>query len=203
MKTKLGLSVVVTMCFVMLLACSSVFGQKALPTPSATPIAVRGMPPEEWGDEEFAKGEYDSAMFSYRLQWASWGAGTNEAVAETQSNRERLVGKMSKVLAKLSKPPTIPDNAVLHGQKAASFLDKAESMADARKAVAEYQEAVNSAPWVFEYQYGLSLALAVTDQFKTALNYAHIAKILSQTDTDRQSALKLQAKIEAEIEMPD
>ena len=109
---------------------------------------------------------------------------------------------MGKVLSKMTKPPEIPDGAVLHGQKGASFVEKAESLAEGRKAIAEYQDAVNSAPWVFEYQYGLALALGSNRQYKTALNYVRIAKILAQNDKDRQSAIKLQARIEAEIEMP-
>lgn len=202
MTGKLGSALVVTTCFIMFLACS-VLGQKTLPTPSATPIAVRGMSPEEWGDEASAAGKYESAMRNYSQQWLSWAAGYGEAAPETQIHRERLAGKMSKALAKLSKPPEIPDRAVLHGQKGASFLDKAKSVAEGRKSVAEYQDAVNSAPWVFEYQYGLAVTLWITNQYKVATNYARIAKILATNDKDRQSALKLQAEIEAEIEMPD
>ena len=201
MTKRFGSLLLLTTCFVIFLA-GGIFGQNTLPSPSMTPIPVRGLPPEEWGDEAFAAGKYETAISNYRQQWVSWAAGYSEGNAETQTHRERLAGKMSKALAKLSKPPVVPDGAVLHGKKGAVFLGKAETLAEGKKAIAEYQDAVNAAPWVFEYQYGLALALAGNRQYKIAINYTNIARMLAQNDKDRQSALKLQGEIEAEIEMP-
>ena len=171
--------------------CASCLGQ----------VAVRATTPEQAGDEKAAAGEYAGAIALYQKQWISCAAGINEGNAETQATRERLAEKLGNTLTKYQKSPVLSDETELYALKGAAFVKNAKSPADYEKAVKEFQDAVNGAPWMFDYQFNLAVALKSAGQFKTALGYAKVAKLLAQTDKDRHDALALRAEIEAAGEM--
>ena len=198
MKTKIRL--IVALAFIG--ASLGVYSQ-TLPAPSSTPIAIRATTPEQAGDEKAAAGEYAGAIALYQKQWISCAAGINEGNAETQATRERLAEKLGNTLTKYQKSPVLSDETELYALKGAAFVKNAKSPADYEKAVKEFQDAVNGAPWMFDYQFNLAVALKSAKQFKFALGYARVAKLLAQTDKDRHDALGLRAEIEAAGEMAD
>lgn len=168
---------------------------------SPTPAVIRGMTPEESGDEKMARGNYESALWDYS-RWGGYSAGfADENNPDTQAYRERLVRKITAVLAKMDKPPAIPENAEFHAQKGAAFVKLAKTPADFAKAVKEFQDAVNIAPWVFDYHFNLAVAYKLAGQFKSALNSLNLAKLLAPSDKDRRDMNGLRAEIEAAQEM--
>lgn len=168
---------------------------------SPTPAVIRGVTPEKAGDEEMADGNYESALRYYSM-WGGYSVGlTNEYDPETQPYRERLLRKITAVLAKMVKPPAIPENAEFHARKGAAFIKLAKVPADFAKAVKEFQYAVNIAPWVFDYHFNLAVAYKLAGQFKPALNSLNLAKILAPSDKDRRDINGLRAEIEAAQEM--
>lgn len=168
---------------------------------SQEPIHIRNMTPEQWGDERMAAGRYDSALRDYAQQWVTLSAGFNENVPETQVTRERIVGKMAQALSKLGRPPAVVEYSEFHAQKGAAFVKLAKTPADYAKAVKEFQDAVNHAPWVFDYHYNLAVAYKLAGQFKLALNSLSLAKLLAPGDGDRRDINRLRAEIEAAQEL--
>ena len=198
MKIKITLAIALTS----LIASISNYAQ-TLPAPSTTPIKIVATSPEESGDKEMQNGKFDAAIASYRQQWASYAAGFAEGNVETQGARERLSEKMGKALSNLTKAPTISEETELHALKGAEFVKQAKAPADFEKAVKEFQDAVNGAPWMFDYHFNLAVALKSATKYKIALGYAKLAKLLAQNDKDRRDALGLRAEIEAAQEMAD
>ena len=190
----------IVLLFVLLTALGAAYAQ-SLPQPTATPIAVRATTPEQSGDEKMAAGQYADAIFYYKTQWASFMVGRNEGDPDTLAARERLVGKMAAAVGKLDKAPAIPENAEFSGQKGTAFVKLAKTPADFARAVKEFQDAVNLAPWVFDYHFNLAVAYKSAEQFKLALNSLMLAKLLAPNDNERRDALKLRAEIEAAQEM--
>jgi tetratricopeptide (TPR) repeat protein len=177
---------------------------QSMPQPTSTPIVVRATTTEQAGDEKIAAGQFADAIFYYKTQWASFMVGRNDGDADTLAARERLVAKMAAAVVKLDKPLTIPENAEFSAQKGAAFINLAKTPADSSnfpKAVKEFQEAVNLAPWVFNYHFNLAVAYKSDGQFKLALNSLALAKLLAPNDNERHDALKLRAEIEAAQEM--
>lgn len=160
-------------------------------------VPVTATSPEQSGDSKMASGDFAGAVKDYSQQWISWMAGKAEDDPETQKNRERLAEKLSKAIAKLSALPAVSDDTKLHAQKGAAFVKLAKSQAEFEKAVAEFQEAVNLAPWNYNYQFNLSVALKSAGHLKTALGFAKVAKLLAQNDNERDDAIALRAEIEA------
>ncbi len=171
------------------------------PNAFSQPVVVRASTPEQAADEKLAAGEYAGAISLFKTQWISCAAGMNEGNADTQATRERLGEKMANAVAKMTSRPAISDETELHALKGAAFVKNAASAGDFEKAVKEFQDAVNGAPWMFDYQFNLAVSLKSAKQFKFALGYAKVAKLLAQTDKDRHDALALRAEIEAAGEM--
>jgi len=169
-----------------------------------SPVQVRPATPEQSGDEKMAAGQFADAVFYYKTQWSTFMVGRNDSDADTLMARERLAGKMAAALAKIDKPPAIPDEAEFHGQKGRAFVELAKTPADFGnfpKAVKEFQDAVNLAPWVFNYHFNLAVAYKSAGQFNMASNSLKLAKALAPNDGDRRDTLKLRAEIEASQEM--
>ena len=190
----------IALLFLLLTSLGAVYAQ-SLPLPTATPIAVRATTPEQSGDEKMAAGQYADAIFYYKTQWASFMVGRNDGDVDTLVARERLIGKMAAGVAKMDKPLAIPENAEFSAQKGAAFVKLAKTPADFAKAVKEFQEAVNLAPWIFDYHFNLAVAYKSAEQFKLALTSLVLAKLLAKNEDERRDALKLRAEIEAAQEM--
>lgn len=137
-------------------------------------------------------------------EWASVKVGSKDSDAETLAARERLASKMAAVVARMAKPPAIPEEAEFHATKGAAFFKLAKTPADAAnfpKAVKEYQDAVNLAPWIFNYQFNLAVAYTKAGQFNIASSSLKLAKALAATDDERRATLNQRAEIEAAQEM--
>lgn len=168
---------------------------------SQEPIHVRASTPEQLGDMHMASGEYDAALRDYAQQWVSVAAGFSENAPETQTFRERIVGKMAQALARMDKRPAATEYSEFHSRKGFTFIKFAETRADFAKAIKEYQAAVNQSPWVFIYHFQLAVAYQATGQFKFALNSLSLASLLASTDKNRRDVNGLKAEIEAMQEM--
>lgn len=171
---------------------------------SPAPIVIRALTMEESGDKDMARGRYESALWSYSM-WGGYsdlGSYENDPnMQEMQAYRERLTGKMIAALAKMSKPPAIPETAEFRARKGAAFVKLAKTPADYAKAVKEFEWAASMAPWVFDYRFNLAVAYKLAEQFKAALNSLKLAKLLAQSDKDRRDINGLRAEIEAAQEM--
>lgn len=182
--------------FTLLALTASAYAQSQ----SIQPFVVRGMSMEEAGDKKMAEGSYESALWHYS-KWGAFSAGFGEDNPDTHAYRERLVGKMAAVIAKMAKPPVIPEYSEFHAQKGAALVKLAKTPADFAKAVKEFQDAVNQAPWVFNYHFNLAVAYKLAGQFKFALNSLNLARLLVPSDKDRRDMNGLRAEIEAAQEM--
>lgn len=164
------------------------------------PLVVRNRTTEQAGDDHLAAGEYGEAIFLYSLQWASVAAGLREG-PETETYRQRLVGKMAAAVAKLDKPRAIPESSEFHAQKGTTLFKLATTPEAFAKVVKEFQDAVNQAPWVFSYHYNLAVAYKYSGQLKFALNSLNLARLLAPNESDRRDSNALRAEIEAKQEM--
>ena len=163
--------------------------------------AIKPTTPEQSGDENAAAGKHAEAIAQYKTAWLGWFIGRNEADADLRSAHERLAGKMGATLAKMTTRPTIPEDADFHAQKGAAFVKLAKTPLDFLKAAGQFQEAVNGAPWVFDYHFNLAIAHKSAGQFKDALYSLSLAKLLAANEKDRRDANALRAEIEAAQEM--
>lgn len=166
----------------------------------AQPVTPRALTPEQNGDEAAAAGKYNDAINSYKQQWQSCPAGTGDGNAECETLRDRLTTKMGAALAKLSTPPAVMEDADFHAAKGRAFL-KPDSKVPVEKAVKEFQDAVNLAPWLYDLQFNLAIALKSASQFKNALVYCKYARNLAQSDDDRRNTTALRGEIEAASEI--
>lgn len=164
---------------------------------SPTPAVIRPMTVEESGDEKMARGRYESALSDYGMGVFSSDANSSD----TQAYPERLVGKIVAIIAKMPKPPAIPEKAEFHARKGAAFIKLAKSPADFAKSVMEFRSAIGLAPWVFDYYFNLAVAYKLAGQFKAALNSLNLAKLLAPSEKDRRDVNGLRAEIEAAQEM--
>jgi tetratricopeptide (TPR) repeat protein len=169
--------------------------------PAATPIVI--MSEEGWCNKFYNEGKYDEAWPHCAGSFGSllYTFGKTENRVSLQANQESRIERLAVILSKLSKTPTIPDDAVLHAQKGIGFTQAAKSPADFAKAIKEFQYALNSAPWVFDYYFNLASVFNAAGQFKDALNILALAKILAANDEDRKDVISLRAKIEVAQEM--
>ena len=163
--------------------------------------AIKPTTPEQSGDENAAAGKHAEAIAQYKTAWLGWFIGRNEADADLRSAHERLAGKMGATLAKMTTRPTIPEDADFHAQKGAAFVKLAKTPLDFLKAAGQFQEAVNAAPWVFDYHFNLAVAHKSAGQFKDALYSLSLAKLLAANEKDRRDANGLRAEIEAANEI--
>ncbi|MBK7392803.1 MAG: hypothetical protein IPI64_05795 [Chloracidobacterium sp.] len=163
--------------------------------------AIKPTTPEQSGDENAAAGKYAAAIDQYKTAWLGWFIGRNEADADLRSAHERLAGKMGTTLAKMTSPPVPSEDADFHAQKGAAFVKLAKTPLDFLKAASQFQEAVNGAPWVFDYHFNLAVAYKSAGQFKDALYALSLAKLLTANEKDRRDANALRAEIEAAQEI--
>ncbi|MBK8303479.1 MAG: hypothetical protein IPK98_08830 [Chloracidobacterium sp.] len=164
-------------------------------------VTVHPVTPEQSGDENAAAGKYAAAIDQYKTAWLGWFIGRNEADADLRSAHERLAGKMGAALAKMTSPPIPSEDADFHAQKGAAFVKLAKTPLDFLKAASQFQEAVNGAPWVFDYHFNLAVAYKSAGQFKDALYSLSLAKLLAANEKDRRDANALRAEIEAAQEI--
>ncbi len=167
---------------------------------SAQVVTPRSLTPEQNGDENAAAGKYNDAINLYKQQWQSCPAGAGDGNADCETLRDRLTTKMGGVLAKLSTPPAVMEDADFHAAKGRAFL-KPDSKVPVEKAVKEFQDAVNLAPWLYDLQFNLAIALKTASQFKTAIVYAKYARNLAQNDEERRNTIALRGEIEAATEI--
>jgi len=171
------------------------------PVPAPTPIDVR--PESAWCDKYFNEGKFEEAWKHCSGKWGSlvYTYGNAEDRTRLQQFQERKIERLAVILSKLSKSPTIPDDAELYEQKGIGFMEAARAPADFALAIKEFQHALNSAPWVFDFYFNLAMAYKAAGQFKDALNILAHAKILAANDKDRKDVISLRAKIEVAQEM--
>ena len=105
---------------------------------------------------------------------------------------------MAAALAKVSAAPAVAEDADFHLGKGAALLKDPKIAAE--RAVKEFQDAVNLAPWVYDYHFNLASALKLAGQFPTALAYCKYARNLALNDKDRRDAAALRGEIEAATE---
>src|SRR6266496_2906206 len=67
--------------------------------------------------------------------------------------------KLAELYKQLEPSPAIPSDAEYHAQKGAAFAELAKEPADFQRAVEEFEQAIQLAPWVGEYHYNAALML--------------------------------------------
>lgn len=83
-------------------------------------------------------------------------------------SRVRLLAKVLDVARLMSPPPDIPDAARDHAARAQAFVKLAEDRAGFAKAAAEYEMALESAPWWAEAYYNLGLTQEKAGEHRSA-----------------------------------
>ena len=127
------------------------------------------------------------------------------AVAAYQkSGTEENALKLAELYKQLDPPPAIPADAEYHAQKGAAFAELAKEPADFQRAVAEFQQAIQLAPWVGEYHYNTALMLKSkggTSDLEAAMRAIKLARLLAKDDKEKRDATALSAKLEVALEV--
>ena len=112
--------------------------------------------------------------------------------------------KLAELYKQLDPSPAIPADAEYHAQKGAAFAELAKEPADFQRAVAEFEQAIQLAPWVGEYHYNTALMLKSkggTSDLEAAMRSIKLARLLAKDDKEKRDATALSAKLEVALEV--
>jgi tetratricopeptide (TPR) repeat protein len=127
------------------------------------------------------------------------------AVAAYQkSATEENALKLADLYKQLDPPPAIPPDAEYHAQKGAAFAELAKEPADFQRAVAEFEQAIQLAPWVGEYHYNTALMLKSkggTSDLEAAMDSIKLARLFAKDDKEKRDATAMSAKLEVALEV--
>lgn len=176
----------VALTMVCLLFAISVYSQVATQTPEIKAAPVRARTGEEMGDESLEARDYKKAIFHYTLSWIGCRAGFGDGNSKIQANRERLAQKMSKALANMRYPPNEPEKALDHDWAGIAIGLNSNTVEEYYRAIKEWQEAVNLAPWNSDYHIAVARGFMKINRYALARDYAVVAGILAQKEDDKK-----------------
>ncbi len=127
----------------------------------------------------------------------------NQLVADLQKNPgdSGLREKIIKLAANMNPAPAIPDEADRHSARAAAFAKMAKSNADYDLTIAEYQQALQIAPWWGAAYYKLAVVLEATERFDEAANNLKLFLLTNPSKKNAGEAKERLYSIEAEKEL--
>jgi tetratricopeptide (TPR) repeat protein len=158
---------------------------------------------EAWGDELEAKGQYRDALHQYTAIWsqvqilARINASKDRLDPSNQEDLERLTKKVAATLRMLNPSPAVPNEAVLHAEKGASFVKHARDLRDFNDAAEQFELALSIAPWVGDYHYNLAICQKSSGQLAAALRTLRLAALLATDAKETRDIYALRGEIEA------
>lgn len=150
---------------------------------------------ESQGDAAMQAHHYREAFDDYV---AAWSTGT------PTSRQLLLARKLAAAMSNLDPVPAPPALAAFHAHKAADLVKAARDAGDTDDyllAAGEFGEAIAQAPWFGDYQFDRGLCLQLAGHLDEAAAAVRLARALARSDTSRQDADDLLAKIETTIEI--
>ena len=116
-------------------------------------------------------------------------------LAQNPSDRA-LREKVIKAAAEIHPALATPDEARRHMVRGQASFEDAKSESDYAEAAAEFQKAVDAAPWLAEAYYNLAVAQDKAGRLAAALDDLHLYLLADLSDKDASAAKDLLYKIE-------
>ncbi len=148
---------------------------------------VKGVMAEQDGKFRQALAHYVSALSEDDFCW-------------TPEGEEEIRQRAIKLAQKIQPPPAIPEKVHRHMARGEAFVESAKDKDGYLKAVREFQNAVNSAPWLADAYYNLGVVQDKAGLYQQAIQSLKLYLFAAPAAPDTRTVRNLIYKIEARQE---